>query len=191
MIDLKPENPYTAAWWDDQYIGNKAQGWTIWKDYRLLDHAAKVLPKFAHVLLLASGVGHAAVQLQTRRIDLRWTFCDYSAIALEGARSNYPPVLNCIEHDLNSVPWPFADNAFDAVIVSEILEHVAAPRLVLQEACRVAKFRLVTMPRGKELLSEGHMWQFETPDCFRFIPQCKKMHMLQEGKLLLAISYQA
>jgi len=55
------------------------------------------------------------------------------------------PYLDC-EADL-SLPLPFADAAFDTVILSDVLEHVADPRLLWHEIARLLA------PGGKLLLN--------------------------------------
>lgn len=41
--------------------------------------------------------------------------------------------------NLDSAPWPFADNSFDRVICKDIIEHVADPVLFLAEIHRIAR----------------------------------------------------
>lgn len=43
-----------------------------------------------------------------------------------------------IRHDLNSYPWPLADDSVSAVFSSHCLEHIPDPMRVLYEICRVA-----------------------------------------------------
>lgn len=44
-----------------------------------------------------------------------------------------------IVHDLDMMPYPIAENSFDAVIARHVLEHVAAPLGVLAELHRVTR----------------------------------------------------
>lgn len=61
---------------------------------------------------------------------------------------------------------PFADNSFDTVFCSQVLEHVAEPWLAL------AEFRRVLRPGGKLVLSVPHMsWLHNEPhDYYRYTP---------------------
>ena len=59
----------------------------------------------------------------------------------EGAEPCHPDVVGTAE-DL-----PFADNSFDIVLLSEILEHLEKPEIALREATRVAKLKVIlTVP---------------------------------------------
>ncbi len=42
-------------------------------------------------------------------------------------------------HDLDVMPWPFADDSFDRIICSHIVEHVRNPFLFLKEIHRVSR----------------------------------------------------
>lgn len=44
-----------------------------------------------------------------------------------------------IKHDLSTVPYPLTDASFDAVVCSEVLEHVWEPRAIYSEAHRLLK----------------------------------------------------
>ncbi len=45
--------------------------------------------------------------------------------------------LSCDLHDLNRLPLPLPDGAFDVVLLSHVLEHVHAPIRLLMEANRI------------------------------------------------------
>jgi 2-polyprenyl-3-methyl-5-hydroxy-6-metoxy-1,4-benzoquinol methylase len=54
-----------------------------------------------------------------------------------------------IEHDLTSIPYPIEKGSFDAVICSEVLEHLFDPLAVVKEARRVLRVGgtlIVTVP---------------------------------------------
>jgi len=44
-----------------------------------------------------------------------------------------------VQHDLNSIPYPFADNSFDHVLASHVLEHLDRPFVVMKELHRILK----------------------------------------------------
>lgn len=74
---------------------------------------------------------------------------------------------------------PYADNTFDLVILSHVLEHVEHERILLRELKRVAKFIVIEVPldyrygvdnRMKHFLDYGHINMY-TPTLIRFLLQ--------------------
>lgn len=62
---------------------------------------------------------------------------------------------------------PFSKNEFDTVILSEILEHVPfhIAQAIIQEACRIGKQVLITIPKlPKYLENPEHLWIPTTED---------------------------
>lgn len=59
---------------------------------------------------------------------------------------------------------PFPDGTFDAVVSTQVFEHVKFPEKCAQEACRVLKkggIALITIPQWNELHSEPHdYWRY-------------------------------
>jgi SAM-dependent methyltransferase len=47
--------------------------------------------------------------------------------------------IKLADHDLMVKPYPYADSTFDAIITSEVLEHLWTPATVHQEAARLIK----------------------------------------------------
>lgn len=59
-----------------------------------------------------------------------------NAVNVDFYQQNVP---NLIVHNLNSLPYPFKDNTFDYVHLSQILEHLGDTIGVLEEIRRIAK----------------------------------------------------
>lgn len=62
-----------------------------------------------------------------------------------------------VVHDLDTVPYPFQDNIFDAVYLNHCIEHLADPKKVLEECVRIAK------PGGTIFITVPH---FTNPAAF-------------------------
>lgn len=60
---------------------------------------------------------------------------------------------NFVQGDCHSLP--FADGSFDTAILGDILEHCTIPELAVQEACRVARRVVITVPEELALPSVG------------------------------------
>ncbi len=46
---------------------------------------------------------------------------------------------NCVAHDLNVVPWPFADESADEILMWHVLEHLPDTFKVMSEVHRILK----------------------------------------------------
>jgi len=94
------------------------------------------------VLDLGGGDGHLA-QILKKEKNCQPTVLDIAQSALEIAENRGLATIKASLID----KLPIADNAFDAVILSEVLEHLAEAEEVLSEAKRVSKeFIYVTVP---------------------------------------------
>ncbi len=68
-------------------------------------------------------------------------------------------------HDLETFPWPFADDSADAFYSSHCLEHLAEPLTVLDEIARIGKVGCpveirVPHPRSDLAMTAGHKHVF-------------------------------
>ncbi len=109
----------------------KQGDWTASFSFSSFDAAAGM-----RVLDLATGVGAMASRLEARFPGIELIGVDWSAQQLSAARLNHPSLKN-IRADATRLP--FADDTFDRVYCSWLLEHVAAPVAVLREVRRVLK----------------------------------------------------
>lgn len=50
-----------------------------------------------------------------------------------------PVPQNCVAHDLNQFPWPFADGSADEILMFHVLEHLPDTFKVLSEVNRILK----------------------------------------------------
>jgi SAM-dependent methyltransferase len=97
--------------------------------------------------VLDLGCGEGAFTAALAEAGARPVGVEVAARAVERARAAHPGVE--FEHVPIADPLPFADGAFDAVWISEVLEHVADTARFLSEARRVlapAGTLLVTTP---------------------------------------------
>jgi ubiquinone/menaquinone biosynthesis C-methylase UbiE len=130
-----------AANWSSKYApGGRLTG-------RLAHLAATIQRQTSpgqRVLDLGCGTGNLARHLAAA--DLVVTGCDISAEMLHRAANADPEGL--IDWIALAPGWrtlPFADNTFDATVVSSVLEYVENPMIVLRECARVLR------PGGKLL----------------------------------------
>lgn len=83
---------------------------------------------------------------------------------------------------------PFADDEFDLVILSHVLEHVEFERMLLRELKRVSKFQVIEVPkdyrynvdkRMKHFLDYGHINMY-SPTSLRFLVQSEGFEVLAD-----------
>lgn len=114
------------------------------------------LKKYANGKLLDLGCGNIPLYAAykpyiTENVCIDW-----------GNTPHKNPFLD-IEHDLNT-PLPIANNQFDTIILSDVLEHIENPFLLWQEMSRILK------PKGNLILNVPfYYWLHETPyDYYRY-----------------------
>lgn len=83
---------------------------------------------------------------------------------------------------------PYADDAFDLVILAHVLEHVEHERMLIRELKRVAKHLVIEVPldyrfgvdkRMKHFLDYGHINMY-TPTLIRFLLQSEGLEILSD-----------
>jgi len=95
--------------------------------------------------------GHSTAKLAAMKPG-RWEGCDFSERGIEEARKNFPGlVFNFCEHaeKLNTL------GEFDAVVMSEVLEHVEDDKALVEAALQIAPTLIVTTP-CKDVGDPGH-----------------------------------
>ena len=102
--------------------------------------AIATLPTKASVLDVGNAPGHVAIGFSLLGHDVRGLNLNADW------RSTYPSEewyekFNVIEHDIEKAALPFAESSFDAVLFTEVLEHVGIthPSKIVAEICRVLK----------------------------------------------------
>jgi ubiquinone/menaquinone biosynthesis C-methylase UbiE len=121
-----------------------------WREMGAVDKAANIRSLCASrapttVLDIGAGEGAVLQQLADSGFGQRHFALDISASGVERIRSrNIPTLVECRQFDGYTVPYP--DAAFDVAILSHVVEHVEHPRLLLNEAARVADLVFVEVP---------------------------------------------
>lgn len=85
------------------------------------------------ILEVGSGGGHAIEHI--KREKCAYVPLDIPLINLQGIKSKGPKKIYPVSGDAYKLP--FKDNCFNAVIISEVLEHLQNPAFVLEEISRV------------------------------------------------------
>ncbi len=121
-----------------------------WREMGAIDKAANIRSLCASrapttVLDIGAGEGAVLQQLADSGFGRRHFALDISASGVERIRNRkIPTLVECRQFDGYNVPYP--DATFDLAILSHVVEHVEHPRLLLNEAARVADFVFVEVP---------------------------------------------
>ena len=100
---------------------------------RLATVIAERLPADARVLDVGCGSGDLAVLIMQMRPD----------VTIEGIDVLVRPDTAIPVHAFDGAHIPFADNAFDAAIVVDVLHHTDDPEAVLAEIARIAPMVII------------------------------------------------
>jgi SAM-dependent methyltransferase len=123
-------------------LGHVHDGYISSRRIRVLSsHLAELIPPHARVLDVGSGDGLLAHAIQQRRADVELRGID---VLLRS--HTYIPV-----EAFDGTRIPYGDGSFDIVMMVDVLHHAQEPRLLLQEAVRVARQALLI----KDHLLEG------------------------------------
>lgn len=109
----------------------------------------------ARVLDAGSGLGVVALVAQAARPDLRWVALDADADRLAAA-AHAGVTVPQVRGDLRRLPW--ADGTFDAVVASEVLEHL------VDDVAGAAELGRVLRPGGRLLVTvphAGYPWRWD------------------------------
>lgn len=109
------------------------------------------LPKDAPILEV--GCGDASFTTDLGRYSDAVTAIDISSSQIaENARRF--PAIKFLQHDVSEV-FPFADDTFEVIWCSEVLEHLFDPAFALREMCRIMK------PGGKLMVTVPYHGRFK------------------------------
>ena len=121
---------------------------------KFLPYFRKRLPNTqAHVLDV--GAGHGAFSKEIHEQGYRVTACDFAPEIF------YYDKVKCHQADLTR-SLPFEDNAFDAIVAMEVMEHILDHEVFFREAQRVLK------PGGVLFISTPNILSFKSRVRFLF-----------------------
>jgi ubiquinone/menaquinone biosynthesis C-methylase UbiE len=136
---------------------------SAWRELGAIDKAANIerlcracAPK--SVIDIGAGEGSVLQRLADSGFGERHFALDISASGVERIRARkIPTLIECRQFDGYTVPYP--DATFDLAILSHVLEHVEHPRLLLNEAARVAELVYVEVPlEHNRRLPRNYVW---------------------------------
>lgn len=147
-------------------------------EQRRLDSLVRLLALRPGERVLDAGCGSGWLAWRCRSAGARVWALDLALLGVAQARARFPQVGQYQVGDLYALP--FVDLAFDAVVLSEVLEHLEEPERGLAEAGRVLR------PGGRLLVSVPYrevIVEHLCIHCNRLTPANAHLHSFDETRL--------
>jgi len=131
---------------------------------------------FNKVLEVGAGDGSILKLLSEKNFAAEYNAVEISESGVEHIKARAIPNLQSVQL-FDGYQLPFADDSFDLIILSHVLEHVEHERLLLREIKRVAKMCVIEVPRDYKaeidkriphFLAYGHINVY-TPTLLRYL----------------------
>jgi hypothetical protein len=140
-VDPQLQNNYDAYYQEDI---------SQWRALGAIDKADNIrglCSAYPHSTVLEIGAGEGSVlqRLATGGFGQRHFALEISASGVERIRARQiPSLVECRQFDGYRVPY--ADASFDLAVLTHVVEHVEHPRLLINEAARVADYVFIEVP---------------------------------------------
>ncbi len=113
----------------------------------ILKHLSKI-PRTAKVLDAGCGYGIYSMFLSQRGVRVDAIDLDASRVAeIEKHKAEYPPLKNITTFVGSLTKLPYSSNSYDAIVCSDVVEHIADENAAFSELARVLK------PKGMLIFS--------------------------------------
>lgn len=159
----------TAEEYDAIYKQREQKG----RDVHDMRRWGKLLKHFTHGALVDLGcLDSGIVDLVKNRKDTTYTGIDIAEEAIIQQKKKYKDFKNVDFMAIDLYETPFQDEAFDYVVVGEVIEHLEEPQKAIDEAMRILKFGgtlAISTPLEEEKEigacdKDRHIWSFSKED---------------------------
>jgi ubiquinone/menaquinone biosynthesis C-methylase UbiE len=182
-VDPKLQQNYDAY-----YEGDEISEWRALGSIDKADNIRSMCGAYPHSTVLEIGAGEGSVlqRLADSGFGQRHYALDISASGVECIRGRQiASLVECSQFDGYTVPY--ADASFDLAILSHVVEHVEHPRLLINEAARVAEYVYIEVPlEHTRRLARDFVWDsvghinFYTAQTIRLLVQSCGHEVLEQ-----------
>ncbi|MVN92419.1 class I SAM-dependent methyltransferase [Mucilaginibacter aquatilis] len=176
MADDKLSGNVKTAY--DEFYKTHDEAWRMLGAKYKAQHIIEVCKgrTFAKVLEVGAGDGSILKILSEQNFATEYHAVEISDSGVEYIQSRNIGNLKSVQV-FDGYHLPFADDSFDLIVLSHVLEHVEHERMLLRELKRVAKMCVIEVPRDykknvdgriKHFLAYGHINVY-TPTSLRYL----------------------
>jgi ubiquinone/menaquinone biosynthesis C-methylase UbiE len=187
MADDKLSGNVKTAY--DEFYKEHDDAWRMLGAKYKAQHIVEVCQghQFTKVLEVGAGDGSILKLLSAQNFALEYHAVEISESGVQYIRSRNITNLKSVQV-FDGYHLPFADDSFDLIILSHVLEHVEHERLLLRELKRVAKMCVIEVPRDykanvdnriKHFLAYGHINMY-TPTSLRYLLRTEGFEMIKD-----------
>jgi ubiquinone/menaquinone biosynthesis C-methylase UbiE len=172
----------------DAYYEKDISEWRALGAIDKADNIRNLCGAYPHSTVLEIGAGEGSVlqRLADSGFGQRHYALDISASGVERIRGRrIASLVECSQFDGYTVPY--ADASFDLAILSHVVEHVEHPRLLINEAARVAEYIYIEVPlEHNRRLARDFVWDsvghinFYTAQTIRLLVQSCGHEVLEQ-----------
>jgi len=158
-METRGVDPKLQRSYDDYYRADISE----WRELGAIDKASNIRRLCGaynptSILDIGAGEGSVVQCLADSGFGQRHFALDISASGVQRiSERQIPTLIECRQFDGYTIPYP--DATFDLAVLSHVLEHVEHPRLLLNEAARVASLVFVEVPlEHNRRLPKDYVW---------------------------------
>ena len=183
------DNHYYDRYWKRRLLKEKSDPIPLWLPHILIQYSAygailNRIPPGSKILDLGCGDGNVT-RLYTVKGDVVGVDASEKALTQTKKRG-----IKAVQHDLNTLPYPFRQGSFDVVVLTDVLEHLIDPFATLRECKRILKKNgrvIITVPNFARLSNRIRMLFGDPVDILHFDKygdEAEHLHWFTKPKLI-------
>lgn len=179
----------------DEFYQQDSVAWRMLGAKYKVQHIIAICKGYSFNTVLEVGAGDGSILKLLSEQDFApgYNAVELSSSGVERIKAAGIKNLHSVQ-EFDGYHLPFADDSFDLIILSHVLEHVEHERLLLRELKRVAKMFVIEVPRDykagidtriKHFLAYGHINVY-TPTSLRYLLQTEGFEVVRDLTSMIA-----